>query len=78
MKIIYQDAGFEARLIISGNLFEAGKINELLDKILLASPQLRVVQNGFFVREIIITGRPLHVLCAETVLHEVGLVVEYE
>ncbi|EBJ7457272.1 hypothetical protein ACFDWB_005353 [Salmonella enterica] len=78
MKIIYQDAGFEARLIISGNLFEAGKINELLDKILLASPQLRVVQNGFFVREIIITGGPLHVLCAETVLHEAGLVVEYE
>ncbi|EEE3048852.1 hypothetical protein RS536_002935 [Salmonella enterica] len=39
MKIIYQDAGYEARLIITGNLFEAGKINALLDKILLDSPR---------------------------------------
>ncbi|EDA0235355.1 hypothetical protein OYQ83_002116 [Salmonella enterica] len=78
MKIIYQDAGYEARLIITGNLFEAGKINELLDKILLDSPQLRVVQNGFFVREIIIMGLPLHVLCAEAILHEAGLDVEYK
>ncbi|EBF7359590.1 hypothetical protein OFY73_004818 [Salmonella enterica] len=78
MKIIHQDAGFEARLIITGNLFEAGKINALIDKILLTSPPLRIVQNGFFVREIIITGVPLHVLCAEAILHEAGLVVEYE
>ncbi|ECG1392089.1 TPA_asm: hypothetical protein GNB58_005098 [Salmonella enterica subsp. houtenae serovar 45:g,z51:-] len=78
MKIIYQDAVYEARLIITGNLLEAGKINELMDKILLTSPRLRVVQNGFFVREIIITGVPLHVLCAEAILHEAGLVVEYE
>ncbi|EBY1953827.1 hypothetical protein DU191_20345 [Salmonella enterica subsp. enterica serovar Sandiego] len=78
MKIIYQDAGYEARLIITGNLFEAGKINALMDKILLTSPQLRVVQSGFFFREIIITGVPLHVMCAESILHEAGLDVEYE
>ncbi|EHF8670513.1 hypothetical protein J3X91_005133, partial [Salmonella enterica] len=46
MRIEFQDAGYEARLIITGNLFEARKIDNLVDRVLFANPQLRAVQNG--------------------------------
>ncbi|EME8509041.1 hypothetical protein V0N18_004897 [Salmonella enterica] len=72
MKIELQDAGYEARLIITGNLFEARKINNLV----FANPQLHAVQNGFFFREVFITGLQIYVLCAEALLEAEGFKVK--
>ncbi|EEG1892200.1 hypothetical protein HYK08_005234 [Salmonella enterica] len=76
MRIEFQDAGYEARLIITGNLFEARKIDNLVDRVLFANPQLRAVQNGFFFREVFITGLQIYVLCAEALLEAEGFKVK--
>ncbi|EMP4237325.1 hypothetical protein WD237_003188, partial [Salmonella enterica] len=50
MKIEYQDAGMEARLIITGTIFSVRKHNNLVDRMLMRIPQLREESEGFFIQ----------------------------
>ncbi|EDR0251971.1 hypothetical protein AAC27_001861 [Salmonella enterica subsp. diarizonae] len=50
MKIEYQDAGMEARLIITGTIFSVRKQNNLVDRMLMHIPQLREESEGFLYR----------------------------
>lgn len=72
MKIEYQDAGMEARLIITGTIFSARKHNRLVDEILLRVPELRAVCEGFFIQTTFIYGDPADVLLAEVITEERG------
>ncbi|EAN8329671.1 hypothetical protein EOY42_26380 [Salmonella enterica] len=75
MKIEFQNAGYEGRLIITGYLPESRKLNVVVDEILLRIPGLRVVEEGFFLRTIIITGKYAALLHAEAGLREIGFKV---
>lgn len=72
MKIEYQDAGMEARLIITSTIFERRLHTHIVDKLLLKLTQLNVTDEGFWVRTTIFTGLHAYVLCAETRLKEKG------
>ncbi|EDY2188638.1 hypothetical protein GTE46_005349 [Salmonella enterica subsp. enterica] len=50
MKIEYQDADTEARLIITGTIFSVRKHNHLVDEILMRIPQLREESEVFLYR----------------------------
>ncbi|EBE2360761.1 hypothetical protein DHU42_26375 [Salmonella enterica] len=76
MKIEFQDAGYKGRLIITGNLFESRKIDNLVDRVLFANPQLRAVQNGFFFRKVFITGLDGYVWRAKALLGAEGFDVK--
>ncbi|EDW2054869.1 hypothetical protein S518_002672 [Salmonella enterica subsp. enterica] len=70
MKIEYQDAGMEARLIITSTIFERRLHTHIVDELLLKLTQLNVTDEGFWVRTTIFTGLHAYVLCAETWLKE--------
>ncbi|EEG2531145.1 hypothetical protein GYD82_003737 [Salmonella enterica] len=70
MKTEYQDAGMEARLIISSPIFSVQKHNRLVDEILLRVPQLREESEGFFIRTTCISGCVADVLLAEEVARQ--------
>ncbi|ELB6473050.1 hypothetical protein RH437_004472 [Salmonella enterica] len=72
MKIEYQDAGMEARLIITSTIFERRQHTHIVDELLLKLTQLNVTDEGFWVRTTIFTGLHAYVLCAETLLKEKG------
>ncbi|ECW2977137.1 TPA_asm: hypothetical protein GBZ67_21160 [Salmonella enterica subsp. diarizonae] len=72
MKIEYQDAGMEARLIITSTIFERRQHTHIVDELLLKLTQLNVTDEGFWVRTTIFTGLHAYVLCAETYLKEKG------
>lgn len=67
MKIEYQDAGMEARLIITSPIFSVRKHNHLVDKILMRIPQLREESEGFFIQTTCIYGCVADVLLAEEI-----------
>ncbi|ECW0107027.1 hypothetical protein J9T75_002919 [Salmonella enterica] len=73
MKIEYQDAGMEARLIITCTIFSARKHNYLVDKILMRIPQLREETEGLFIRTTCISGCVADVLLAEEIARECGI-----
>lgn len=73
MKIEYQDAGMESRLIITGTIFERRQHTRIVDGLLLKLTQLNVTDEGFWVRTTIFTGLHAYVLCAETLLKEKGV-----
>ncbi|EAB9445617.1 hypothetical protein CSU32_15195 [Salmonella enterica subsp. diarizonae] len=75
MKIEYQDAGMEARLIITSTIFERRQHTHIVDELLLKLTQLNVTDEGFWVRTTIFTGLHAYVLCAETFLREDGFKV---
>ncbi|HAK1939005.1 TPA: hypothetical protein H1Q11_005051 [Salmonella enterica] len=75
MKIEYQDAGMEARLIITSTVLERLRHNHIMDILLFRQPQLDVTDNGFWLRTTIFTGLHAYVLCAETLLKEEGFKV---
>ncbi|EAA9298017.1 hypothetical protein ADQ49_27305 [Salmonella enterica subsp. enterica] len=72
MKIEYQDAGMEARLIITSTIFERRQHTRIVDGLLLSTTQLNVTDEGFWIRTTIFTGLHAYVLCAETRLKEKG------
>lgn len=72
MKTEYQDAGMEARLIITSTIFSARKHNRLVDEILLRVPQLSAVSEGFFIRTTCIYGGVACVLLAEEITRWYG------
>lgn len=76
MKIEYQDAGMEARLIVTSNIFERRLHTHIVDVLLLKLTQLNVTDEGFWIRTTIFTGPHAYVLCAETWLKESGFEVK--
>ncbi|EGR9571016.1 hypothetical protein I4Z71_002922 [Salmonella enterica subsp. enterica serovar Grumpensis] len=70
MKIEYQDAGMESRLIITSSFLWWRKHIHLVDGILLRVPQLRAVSEGFFILTTIISGFTVDVLRAEVTTEE--------
>ncbi|EJA5988508.1 hypothetical protein OD507_005086 [Salmonella enterica] len=72
MKIEYQYAGTEARLIITDTIFSARKHNRLVDEMLLRVPRLRAVCEGFFIQTTCIYGCVADVLLAEVIAEEYG------
>ncbi|EAM9431042.1 TPA_asm: hypothetical protein G0G78_13710 [Salmonella enterica] len=76
MKIEYQDAGMEARLIITGTIFSVRKHNNLVDRMLMRIPQLREESKGFFIQTTCIYGCVADVLLAEEIAKEHGYVVK--
>ncbi|EDX0371740.1 hypothetical protein GTL21_002385 [Salmonella enterica] len=70
MKIEYQDAGMEARLIITSSLLWWRKHIHLVDEILLRVPQLRAVSEGFFIVTTTVSGFTADVLLAEVIAEE--------
>ncbi|HFE7543056.1 hypothetical protein ACQSFK_24355 [Salmonella enterica] len=72
MKIEYQDAGMEARLIITSTIFERRQHTRIVDGLLLSTTQLNVTDEGLWIRTTIFTGLHAYVLCAETRLKEKG------
>lgn len=76
MKIEYQDAGTEARLIITSTIFSVRKHNRLVDEILMRIPQLREESEVFFVQTTYIYGCVADVLLAEEIAGECGYFVK--
>ncbi|HAD5969485.1 TPA: hypothetical protein G8O67_003417 [Salmonella enterica] len=72
MKIEYQDAGMEARLIITSSLLWWRKHIHLVDEILLRAPQLRAVSEGFFIVTTTVSGFTADVLRAEMIVEGMG------
>lgn len=72
MKIEYQDAGMEARLIITGTIFRVRKHNRLVDEILLRVPELRAVSEGFFIVTTTVSGFAADVLRTEMIVEGLG------
>ncbi|EBW6364235.1 hypothetical protein DPU24_26315 [Salmonella enterica subsp. enterica serovar Oranienburg] len=72
MKIEYQDAGHEARLIITSCLTGWRKHIHLVDEILLSVPQLRAVSEGFFIMTTTVSGFTADILRAESVVEKHG------
>ncbi|EDQ7407945.1 hypothetical protein L4A43_12685 [Salmonella enterica subsp. diarizonae serovar 16:z10:e,n,x,z15] len=72
MKIEYQDAGMEARLIITSTIFSVRKLNRLVDEILMRIPQLREESEGFFIKNTYIYGETAYVLYAEIIIRQRG------
>ncbi|EAX5231300.1 hypothetical protein FDZ39_18460 [Salmonella enterica] len=72
MKIEYQDAGMEARLIITSSLLWWRKHIHLVDEILLRVPQLRAVSEGCFIMSTVISGQTSDVLLAEMIVEGMG------
>lgn len=63
MKIEYQDAGMEARLIITSTIFERRQHTRIVDGLLLSTTQLNVTDERFWIRTTIFTGLHAYVLC---------------
>ncbi|EJZ7016827.1 hypothetical protein OIP56_005071 [Salmonella enterica] len=76
MKIEYQDAGMEDRLIITGTIFSVRKHNNLVDRMLMRIPQLREESEVFFVQTTYIYGCVADVLLAEEIAGEYGYFVK--
>ncbi|EBQ9005285.1 hypothetical protein [Salmonella enterica] len=72
MKIEYQDAGMEARLIITSSLLWWRKHIHLVDEILLRAPQLRAVSEGCFIMSTVISGHTSDVLLSEMIVEGMG------
>ncbi|EGX3935232.1 hypothetical protein AXA92_25935 [Salmonella enterica] len=72
MKIEYQDAGMEARLIITSSPLWWRKHIHLVDEILLRVPQLRAVSEGFFIVTTTVSGFTADVLWAEMIVEGIG------
>ncbi|HAK8205127.1 TPA: hypothetical protein H2W01_004802 [Salmonella enterica] len=75
MKVEYQDAGHEARLIITSSLAGWKKHIHLVDEILLRVPQLRAETEGVFIVTTTVSGFTADVLRAEIIAEEYGFPV---
>ncbi|HDP0319377.1 TPA: hypothetical protein P5S08_004604 [Salmonella enterica subsp. enterica serovar Concord] len=75
MKIEYQDEGEASRMMITSWLFDWQTHNRLVDEMLSRIPQLRAVDEGFFRRTTVLSGRTAHILCAEVIAEEYGFEV---
>ncbi|EBV5082404.1 hypothetical protein DO659_03170 [Salmonella enterica subsp. enterica serovar Minnesota] len=72
MNIEYQDAGSEARLIITSSLFGWRSHRKLVNAILSEVPQLGVSEENGLMLNTMLYGPVAYVLCAEIVVEEMG------
>lgn len=72
MKTEYQDAGMEARLIISGSILGWRKHRYLVDTILLRVPHLQSTEDYQFIMTTVISGAVADILFAEIIAEELG------
>ncbi|HEY3984993.1 hypothetical protein [Cedecea sp.] len=73
MKIVYQDFGAAANVVITNTVFEFRKHNRVVDTTLFLVPEVASKHLGFFIMKTVISGKTKHVLRAYKIaLRETG------
>ncbi|MCU6262200.1 hypothetical protein [Escherichia coli] len=68
MEIIFQGNTDECRLVITSHILEIGRLNRLVDEILLSMPEVRATGTGGIFLTTTITGDASLIMCVEAML----------
>ena len=73
MKIVFQEHGAVANVVITSTVFEFRKHNRVVDTTLFLVPEVISEHRGFFIMKTVISGKAKHALRAyKTALREAG------